>query len=364
MLATSKTVDQPRVLVIDADMLRGGLCADAVRMHAGCDARVCGPNDADVTASVGQASVIVCACGDTAATRLDALRLALTSKADAHVIILLPADEPKLVTEALGCGAADTLLRSPGYLEQLPVLVIRALHVRRTQTEQDRRTARLHETLGQIQRDHLTLQRLLDRVERLATTDPLTGLGNRRAIDQRADELFSAAVRHGTNISCIAIDLDGLKIVNDTLGHAAGDSLIQTAAEVVRATLRKSDIVARTGGDELVILLPHTEETKARLVAERLVARFEAATKDLRERLDAEHAARGVIKIFKQTQSNARMGFRPVGMSAGVAARRVNETVVPTATALLAQADAALYSAKAKGGGQVQTIRPAESMAA
>lgn len=93
-----------------------------------------------------------------------------------------------------------------------------------------------------------------DEVERLATVDSLTGLYNRATFDLRRNELASTALRNGQELLLFMIDLDRFKEVNDTLGHQAGDRLLQEAAARIRANTRESDIVARIGGDEFGLL--------------------------------------------------------------------------------------------------------------
>ena len=93
-----------------------------------------------------------------------------------------------------------------------------------------------------------------DEVERLATVDSLTGLYNRATFDLRRKELASTALRNGQELLHFMIDRDRFKEVNDTLGHQAGDRLLQEAAARIRANTRDSDIVARIGGDEFGLL--------------------------------------------------------------------------------------------------------------
>lgn len=97
----------------------------------------------------------------------------------------------------------------------------------------------------------------LDQLEQAALTDPLTGLANRRALGRDLTGELSRAARHGQPVSVVSLDLDGLKLVNDAYGHASGDLLISTFADLLRACLRREDRMYRVGGDEFVLLLPH-----------------------------------------------------------------------------------------------------------
>jgi diguanylate cyclase (GGDEF)-like protein len=97
-------------------------------------------------------------------------------------------------------------------------------------------------------------ERLLERSQQEALTDELTGLFNRRGWEQHIAAEETRARRYGNPTSVLIVDLDGLKQVNDTLGHAEGDALIHKAAQCLKRAVRESDIVARIGGDEFAIL--------------------------------------------------------------------------------------------------------------
>jgi diguanylate cyclase (GGDEF)-like protein len=165
-------------------------------------------------------------------------------------------------------------------------------------------------------------------VERLAIIDPLTGLFNRRHLAGRLHEELVRCRRHGHVLSLTVVDLDGFKRVNDVRGHDAGDKVLVCVAEALQRTLRATDVVARVGGDEFVIIEPETTAEGAMLVADRL----RVALTDL----DPD-------------------GF--VAASLGVATLKPSgqptdpETVL--AERLLRDADQALIRAKADGKGRV-----------
>ncbi len=174
----------------------------------------------------------------------------------------------------------------------------------------------------------LRLTRRETQLQELARTDPLTGLSNLRAFRSRLEEEVKRARRYRTPLSCVMVDMDRLKPINDELGHAAGDAAIAAVAEVIRRELRETDFGARYGGDEFVLLLPHASGLEARVFAERVCARLREADLRIREQ-----------RI-------------PLGASFGIAA--LGDELAEDAGALLVRrADEALYAAKRAGRGCV-----------
>jgi diguanylate cyclase (GGDEF)-like protein len=104
----------------------------------------------------------------------------------------------------------------------------------------------------------------------MAMTDALTNLPNRRALEVHLERFVADVARTGLPFSVIAIDLDGLKRVNDSFGHDAGDTLLRNFARAIQGAIRGSDVGLRIGGDEFLIMLPRTSEVPAKRVAERL----------------------------------------------------------------------------------------------
>lgn len=160
----------------------------------------------------------------------------------------------------------------------------------------------------------------------LASREPLTGLYNRRFLNETLDRRFAEALRYDADLSCIMIDLDGFKAVNDELGHHIGDELLQLTAQTISSQLRTSDVAARFGGDEFVVLLPQTEAERARVLAERICERF---ARDAAERLTGGQ----------------------VTMSAGISSLKTLRC--RDAESLLRTADHALYTAKAGGRNRI-----------
>ena len=165
-----------------------------------------------------------------------------------------------------------------------------------------------------------------------ATTDPVTGLHNRSHLDGVADHLVALAERSERPISCLMIDLDHFKSVNDTYGHDAGDAVLkETAARFSRA-VRRSDVLVRYGGEEFVVLLPDTDSAGAMTMAARLRMRLEAAPIVFTQ---PEHEPVEIV----------------VRASVGVASWQPG---VEDAAGLISLADRAMYRAKALGRGRVE----------
>ena len=159
---------------------------------------------------------------------------------------------------------------------------------------------------------------------RLAITDDLTGLYNSRHFQQRLEEEVTRARRYGRDLALLIIDSDALKRVNDTLGHAAGNDLLVAIARAIRQNVRSTDIVARFGGDEFVVLQPETALEAALVTAERI------------------RRAAHVAAYAAGTERSVSIGVATFPTSAD------------TPDGLFQRADAALYDAKRQGKNRVE----------
>lgn len=169
-----------------------------------------------------------------------------------------------------------------------------------------------------------------DLLKKMALTDTLTGLFNSRYLWIRLKEEIVSAKRYKTPLSIIAFDIDFFKKVNDNLGHPAGDKALQHFGNVLQTQIRKSDIAARVGGEEFVILLPHTTAKTAADIAER------------------------IRKLIKQINMKTGAGKKfNITVSAGVVC--TTDYVDHNAEEIYALADQALYNAKKHGRDLVMT---------
>ena len=137
-------------------------------------------------------------------------------------------------------------------------------HAAADRRDLDRGTPPARPDLRQHRRSSLISLHLLAEAEKQSMTDALTGLYNRRSMEQLLQREVALAERHGHPLSVVMIDMDQFKQVNDTHGHAAGDHLLKSFADCVRITLRKTDLAFRYGGDEFVIALPQTPHRPGR----------------------------------------------------------------------------------------------------
>lgn len=198
------------------------------------------------------------------------------------------------------------------------------------------RTEQVSERLARTESSVEELRRELAVVNKAALSDPLTGIGNRRAFDTDLDTLLTDPRGQDRPPTLLVFDIDHFKRVNDSFGHPVGDALLRFVGLQLRTRVRPSDRPYRLGGEEFAVLLPATPVDEAVKVAERIRVAI------------AEHD-------FKLRSSGERIGR--VTLSCGAAERRAGEGPED----LFARADAALYAAKAAGRDQVVVARSGAS---
>jgi len=168
-------------------------------------------------------------------------------------------------------------------------------------------------------------------ISRHAYSDTLTGLPNRRALDERLEEEIQSARRNTYSFAVIMMDLDGFKAVNDTYGHATGDDVLRTVFGQMARGVRTTDFLARYGGDELTLILSQTELFSAQVVSEKIVE--------------------GMKKLKYKLPDGKRLR---IGISGGIAIFPVHAL---NGSDLLRAADAALYQAKKHQRGSFEAAR-------
>lgn len=169
----------------------------------------------------------------------------------------------------------------------------------------------------------------LRKFERHATTDALTGLGNRHSMEDSFPREILRCTKEETPVALIMIDVDNFKDFNDKFGHVAGDRALSAVAEILKARFRPNDILIRYGGDEFAVLLPGVDEDQALTIADR-VRQFVSG--------DTDDASDSLIQI-------------PIRVSMGIATLEEPGTL----DALISAADAALYRAKRAGRDAIST---------
>lgn len=243
----------------------------------------------------------------------------------AYVIVLTASTDEGRIVEAFEAGA-DDFLSKPFNRRELLARLRGGLRIIRLQQDLDRRSREVHRFNAEMAIAHRELAEANEKLNRMATTDELTGLTNRREALARLDDHWASAVRHDQPLACIGLDIDHFKSFNDTHGHAIGDLVLKETAGVLLATARREERVCRVGGEEFLILCPLSTEKMAAIAAERL-----------RRAVEAHRIKSGDLELS-------------VRISLGVAERTEGMNGPDD---LLKAADDALYAAKKAGRNRV-----------
>lgn len=241
-------------------------------------------------------------------TGLEVFHAARRLDPDVQAIVLTGNATIETAVDALRAGAYDYMLKP---LESLAVFEL---------------------ALSRAMEHRFLLQenaRLFAEVERLAMTDPLTGLYNRHKLNESLELEVERGLRYSRPLSAIMIDLDDLKDINDRFGHPTGDDVLIEVANGIRSQIRRVDIATRYGGDEFLILLPEADLSEAERVADRICEHIGGINYGER---DTVSASLGVVELPSEPE--------------------------PTAERFLALVDEALYHAKRSGGGCIHALHP------
>jgi len=237
---------------------------------------------------------------------------------DIPIIVLSSKEDASVKSEAFAAGVNDYLVKLPDKIE----LIARIRHHSKSYLNQLQRNA-AYRALAESQQKLIEMNQAL---QRLSHVDGLTGLSNRRYLDEYLATEWKRAARELNEFTVLMIDVDNFKKYNDSYGHLAGDEVLKQVATAVRDCLRRpADLAARFGGEEFVVILPGTSLHGAQTMGERICRRVEA--------LKVAHGALGAECVVTVS----------VGGASSMPARG------GIATDLLAIADEALYQAKESG---------------
>lgn len=182
-------------------------------------------------------------------TGLEVIDAARKIDPDIQALILTGSASVETAVEALRAGVYDYLTKPLDSMTSFELALSRALERRYLVKEN---------------------KRLFEEIQRLAVTDSLTGLYNRHKLQDSLDTEVERAKRYNRPLSIIMIDMDKLKVINDTSGHAAGDEALKLVAKSIQRSIRKVDLGTRFGGDEFIVLLPEADCEEAAAVAKRI----------------------------------------------------------------------------------------------
>jgi two-component system cell cycle response regulator len=330
-------VDKLKLLIIEDDVDQRELLRDTLEDHFGGVTVVGAAGMQEALAQqVDTFDLILCDYNLPDCSGMELLE-EIRRRCSTPVIMVTGENVGNTAVEAIKRGATDYVVKLGEYLFTIPLIVEKNLTVAKVKRENEQLRTELERALSEVQLKASLLEQSLQRVEQMAATDPLTGLYNRRHFSKVLDQLFAEAERHDKELSCVMIDLDGYKQINDAYGHQIGDQLLIAAGKVITANLRKMDVAARYGGDEFVLLLPQAGPAESQTVAQRIREEFRSASA-------------GLLK-------------RPMGvtMSIGIASLSIGRPA--GADQLVALADAALYCAKDSGRDRIKaadllTVRP------
>ena len=234
------------------------------------------------------------------------------------------APRPALFARARGVGIAALAALLVGLLSALTLLMSARRHLERG------RLGRLTDLNQALQDEVAQRQQAIRDAEHLASHDPLTGLPNRRAFERRLQGIVARAHAGQGEHAVAFVDLDQFKVVNDTVGHVAGDELLKQVSGLLLGAIRAGDTLARLGGDEFGLLLPDSPLAQSEVIAERLVSSL---------------SGHRFLWADQPFVIGASVGLVGVGADA------------PSTAEIIARADAACYSAKLAGRGRVAVHR-------
>ena len=282
------------------------------------------------------AELVICAVELPDGTGLNALDYLRGHCPHVPVILMGSSDDAAVAVEAIRAGALDFLTSTGHDMHALPLTVEKCLTLQRVKHENERLQRDLGNSLTELAVKNQQLQALVRQLEATVRTDDLTGLCNRRSLNEMLERAWQQAARNNRPLAFLMLDLDDFKTVNDRFGHLRGDEVLRETGKIIQANCRQVDVPARYGGDEFCVLMPESEAHEVVRVAVRILRECEVANRSKPE------------------------GEPRIGMSIGVA--QINQSRPVNTEELIRHADEALYAAKASGKGRIM-VRGHEGVA-
>jgi len=316
------------VLLVDDQAIIGEAVREALAGESGIDFHYCAsPEDALTCAQQTRATVIL---QDLVMPGTDGLTLVRQYRQnpatrDIPIIVLSTKEEPLVKSAAFAAGANDYLVKLPDRIELIARIRYHSSSYLNL-LQRDEAYRALRQSQQQLLATNLELQRLTH-------SDGLTGLSNRRYLDQYLAAEWRRATRDKSGVGFLMIDVDNFKAYNDTYGHVAGDEVLRRVAHTIESCLGRSpDLAARFGGEEFAVVLPGTSAGGLRLLAEKI---------------------RIAIEDLGIAHSGSTSGIVTISIGAATLVPSVSDPV----TTLIEAADAGLYRAKRDGKNQVAMNR-------
>ena len=217
------------------------------------------------------------------------------------------------------------------FADQERRLIAEVFDVIRVAEESEARYQELEQRMLSLQRENLDLTVRNRTLSEVSSRDTLTGLYNRWYVIEKIDSELNRAIRHGSPMSLLMLDIDHFKRINDTWGHPAGDEVLKSVGKMLKESCRVYDVPGRYGGEEFCIVLPETKPGNTTVVAERIRKRLEETALPMGDASVAVTASIGIAGM--DTQS---------------------EEAMLSPAALIDRADRALYSAKTRGRNRIE----------
>jgi diguanylate cyclase (GGDEF)-like protein len=323
-LTTTSTTTAIRILIIEDDDDQRELMRETLEDHFGRGTVTCADSGAAALRNdLAAFDLILSDYNLPDVTGMDLLDK-IKARTTTPVIMVTGENVGRIATDAIRRGATDYVVKFGDYLFTIPLVIEKNLTVAKVKRENEQLRTELERALREVRDKNEQLLHSLQRVEEMAATDPLTGLYNRRHFGKVLEQLFAEGQRYEQDLSCVMIDLDGFKQINDVYAnHQVGDQILMVASRIIGANLRKADVAARYGGDEFVVLLPHASADEAARMVQRVRDEYRQAS----------------AVILRRNEGAT--------MSVGIGSRRTDDPASPEQ--LVAAADAALYQAKEAG---------------